>query len=348
MIISFENDGAQHDLNIPTDVTGITYGAFLDWRSPIVTFVQGIVREQEAEKEQELPKELTPDNFKQLAQAHNAAVEKDMQAKGMQEHEYLLNSFKMFCTMLAMGGHIERPEMLEVLEKSLSVLVKGDMSLLPIHNDTDEIDDLLGNGVNWLDGEDITLVRLLCYLCNLFSSYIAVIPPVDVRYQTTYKGEVYYLEPDRLQRLAVMGAPVIGQVKGFTVDEVNELTEYQRIFDKKIETKGDPDGALEFQLSLLQIAIMLRKDGEVLPRTREARRQWLHDRSLHFKELPMCVVYEVKAFFLRTLNVLLTNLITSRISAKGQVSPNGRKEARNTGGRQDRTRRRFRNLSIQR
>lgn len=342
MILSYEHNGKPHDITLPASVAEVTYCQFLDWRSPITAFVQKEVKQQEKEAEKEMPENVTKDNFHQLAAIHQAQMEKDQQVKQLSEPEYLLNSFKMFLTMIQLGAHLERPEMLEVLNKSIAAIIPEPLNDIPITTPDDDLSDLLQNGVDWMDGQDLSLCRLTCYLCNLFRNYISIIPPIGQNYSCEYKGETYYVQPEKLLRLEGINLPTVGHAhRKFTTDEVNEFTEYQRIFDKKIETKGDPDGALEFQMNLTQLAILLRKDGERLPSARNERRQWIHQRSAHFKDLPMSIVYEVRTFFLRTLRHSLLNLISQRILEKPLPSPTlqgitARQAARQRSGRRKR------------
>lgn len=344
MILTYEHGGKHFDISLPTEVSSIPYSKFLDWRSPILAFVQNEVKNQEKERAEVVPEKVNADNFHELAAIHQQEFEKSQQSKDMTETEYLLNSFKMFLTMIEMGAHIERPEILETLTKSLAAIIPERLNSIPITNDGEDLKALLENGIDWMDGNDISLVRLTCYLCNLFKNYIALVPPIGVAYSCEYKDETYFIEPERVKRLNIGKE----KGKGWTTDEVNEFTEYQRIFDKKIETKGDPDGSLEFEMCLLQLAILLRKEGEEMPETRDERRKWVYERSRHFADMPMSTVYEVRTFFLRTLGNLLMSRIMQRISGKPLPSLTSKKEATNTTGKQKRTRRKFQGLSMKR
>lgn len=351
MTLTYEHNGHTHDITLPVSVGDVTYSAFLDWRSPITDFVQKEVRQQEEGMEKDMPQDLKAADIHEMAAIHQQQMEKEQKKKGMTESQFLVNSFKMFLSIIQLGGHMERPEILEVLNKSLAAIIPEPLTEIAIHNAGDDLTEMLENGVDWFDGGDVTLCRLTCHLCNLFKNYIAIVPPIGDAYQCEYKGDAYYLQPDRVKRLYALNHPIIDKKastsrRGFTTDEVNEISEYQRIFDKKIERKGDPDGALEFQLNLLQLAILLRKDGEMLPRAREERRKWVHERSLHFQQLPMSVVYEVRAFFLGISKYLLTSLILQHTSGKVQRSPNLTALTQRAAKRRGNTQRRRRRLSM--
>ena len=315
---------------MPALVGDVTYSQFLDWKKPVETFVQNDVAAYEKGKEGKAGGE--------------AGDGQEVGPEEVGEPTYLLNVWLYFMELVGNNAHVERPEILEVLVRSLSALVDADLKDIPIHQDGDDLKDLLENGVDWYDGKDVTLCRLSCHLCAFFRNYIATHEPPDVAHCVEYKGERYYIEPERAMLLADASGG-IPDVKKYTVAEVEDLNELQRMFDYQIKQVGDPDGALQFQLDLCMLAVLLRKEGERLPE-KKVRSEWIDARSRHFAELPMSVVYDVRAFFLSTLKRYLEALFLRRTSGKGQSSPQAPGPTGNRQGRRNAGPRRSGGLSI--
>jgi len=188
---------------------------------------------------------------------------------------------------------------------------------------------MLTEGIDFFDGKDVTLTRLLCFYCSVFRSFIAVLPPVGEPLTFTYQGETYLLKAKSVER-----AYTQDQAK-LTTNEVFEVIETRRIIEKATEVRGDPEGALEFQMNLALVAALARKENEPLPVNPAERRRFVDGRALLFKGLPMSDVYRIRAFFLRTLTDLLTSMTMQLISAKPTPS---RYSGRATGAHKDRQR----------
>ena len=80
-------------------------------------------------------------------------------------------------------------------------------------------------------------------------------------------------------------------------DKSDQLRQVEVI---ELEKEGDPDGSLLFTTYLKTLAILARKDGEVLPFNDSEREAWIQKRAVHFSEIDAQTALNVD-FFLTSI-----------------------------------------------
>ncbi len=170
--------------------------------------------------------------------------------------------------------------MLEVLP----VLVEGPLERLPLFSNRKEFG---------IDYEDLCLYDLYFHLTDIIDNYKPT--PVGTRYAVDWYDEKgkscsYYLEPDEAKRMQIG--------KGYSAGEVIELNEYRR----KLLPMEEKDGTGKYELTLAcrQLAILLRKEGEVFPWSRTKRKELVEGRTTVFQDFPASAYKDV-AFFLTAM-----------------------------------------------
>lgn len=324
MILSIQDDqtATAQEITLPDTVADVTYSAYLDFRKPIETFVQAEMKQQQKERKETGPQEVTAKNIHEIAKQINEEPDEPEQEE-LSESGYFVHVFRYFSLLLEMGGYIERPELVELTLKATGAIAKGDLSELPFYHEGDKLAEMLENGVDWFDEKGASVTRLFCHLAWMFNSYVAAVPLPSETFSREYEGETYYIEPDQAARVLLAGNPLVSPpAKGYTVNEVSAITELERIFKAKIEKDGDPDGALLYQLDLCVLAVLFRKNNEKLPINPEQRNRFIDQRSQHFKALPMDIVLQVRFFLARSLQNWLVSRIMRPTLAMAQSFPN--------------------------
>lgn len=151
--------------------------------------------------------------------------------------------------------------------------------------------------------EDLTIYKLYTHINNILTN--PDIPEVDSTYGIKYKGEEYFLNYNE-----VVGT-FLGKDMKYNTGEVLTILEAQRLGNQAIERHGDPNGSIEFTVSLNEMAVLLRKKGEVLPSSKQDRDKFINSRSALFADLTMDVVFICKGFFFAILTDYLTQTPTS-------------------------------------
>ncbi len=151
--------------------------------------------------------------------------------------------------------------------------------------------------------EDLTIYKLYTHINNILTS--PDIPEVDNTYGIKYKNEEYYLNYNE-----VVGT-FLGADMKYSTGEVLTILEAQRLGNQAIERHGDPEGSIEFTVSLNEMAVLLRKKGEVLPSSKQDRDKFINTRSVLFSDLPMDVVFICKSFFFAILTDYLKQMHTN-------------------------------------
>lgn len=177
------------------------------------------------------------------------------------------------------------------LIKAVSVLVKGDLTIIPAGDlSADQIDAAIeGKGVL----SEVSIVRLYAYLIWLINSYWKSTDKLIPGYCVMYKGKDYYLTQGRSELILTREA--------FTVGEVLEVEETNNWFERAKKAKGDPDGNFEFMADCAMMAVLLRPKGHELPINPEEREKYINKMGQHFQDLSLDVVLDVRFFLLSTL-----------------------------------------------
>ncbi len=197
----------------------------------------------------------------------------------------------------------------ETLEKALSFVITGDLSVLPFNTPGDDPATAASTAYRF---DYLSILRLYGHISALLDQAEAHEADIRKSLEVSYKGEKYYLEPDAARRF--------GEIpKGYTIGEVVTIDESDRLLTDKIEGDGDPSGSLEFERELRALAVLLRKDGEELPVDITGRARFLEDRAVHFKELPADVVLQVRFFLHAILKDAVRTLLASSFLRAAQA-----------------------------
>lgn len=251
-------------LNIPYHVSEITYNDFIDMKK--------------AEENFRLPDDAELNENEAVVQ--NEAIEDGI---------IYDNSFKDDVSNIDYVSHYT---------EVVSFIVKGDLSDIPFSDD----DTFVDGGMKELGllaiGSSVTLIKLYWHIVTLVNSYTGefskdvveryakgeknILQSITSHFSVNYKGETYYIEPDRAKRML--------SLKGYTVGEVLEVEEFERYYKREIEKLGDKQGSFEMALDMSVMAVLLRKDGEKLPIRKLEREQFIATRGRHFGGLGMDVV----------------------------------------------------------
>lgn len=135
-------------------------------------------------------------------------------------------------------------------------------------------------------GEEITGFGLYRYTLELINNYK---PQITKNYSVLHKGEIYTISGND-QKLIQLDM-------GFTVGEVITIKTFLDYASKR-KSKGLEN--VDFNLSLEQIATILRKQGEVLPVNIAERTKFIDQRKHLFSDLPYTNALDIIFFLLNT------------------------------------------------
>ena len=223
--------------------------------------------------------------------------------------EFSLSAYHDFLSVLRRSGLLVKDDEAEdagdkellpfidsVLE-ALSFIVKGDLGALPVGSIDD---DML---------ENPSLMGVFSHVIDMVTNYDAsrrIVP--DVGFFFDYKGDVYGISPERAKSY-------ITGIAYSTVEAI-ELLESDRLLSQKIAETADPQGALSFEMDLRKLAVLARKDGDVLPLQKDEREAWIDARAKHLQDINADVALDIRFFFIAIWMRLLTEEIqTARLTA---------------------------------
>lgn len=165
------------------------------------------------------------------------------------------------------------------ITEAVSILVKGDLSEIPYDIDNDEDSEYLEKGgfysINI--GDEISILRLYAHLLTEINSHQTTLPTTLVKFDFEYKGDRYFISPERSERLLLARLlsscekeidPVktmkrIASAKKYKIGEVLEVKENRRQLREHIYRLGDPDSKLRHQISILREDIKAREKEEL-------------------------------------------------------------------------------------
>lgn len=87
------------------------------------------------------------------------------------------------------------------------------------------------------------------------------------------------------------------KIAGYAVDPSEQLQRFETL---ELEKAGDPDGSLIFTTFLKTLAILARKEDEVLPVNDSEREAWIQNRAVHFSEIDTKTALNID-FFLTSI-----------------------------------------------
>lgn len=153
------------------------------------------------------------------------------------------------------------------------------------------VGDLYGQ-TDALDGSLRTIFGWISKMCLEFKP--ALMEPDSASF--TYKGEKFNI-PVIVQG-ALAGNPILPNI---SVVEAVEAFETQRLSQMSIDETGDENGSFLFSYYLRMLAIIARKDGELLPADEMAREKFLSERQTFFRDIDAATALNVDFFLFNTL-----------------------------------------------
>jgi hypothetical protein len=197
------------------------------------------------------------------------------------------------------------------LLKAVSYVVEGDLSILPFGDGKKDYTQAFREGTAFDIGEELTVIGLYAYISHLIGGYKPEERDISKDYTCEHNSTTYYLTPDRARRM-MSGI-------SYTVGEVMEVEEADRMYRVAKKQQGDPDGTFEFTATLRSMAILLRPDGHVLPWREVDLERYVEQQSEKFQDLTMDVVLDVR-FFLRSTLIDLATKAGMQLHSMGQLT----------------------------
>ena len=108
-----------------------------------------------------------------------------------------------------------------------------------------------------------------------------------------YKGDKYHVGKKDIETFY--------EQKGITTGEYVTIKNVRQLMQEKLYRHTDIEGLYEMELSLYEMAILCRKEGEQLPYFSVARDKYLQDRGKHFEDIDMATYYNVCFFLITSL-----------------------------------------------
>lgn len=191
-------------------------------------------------------------------------------------------------------------EYFSTIVQALSQVIRGPIHLLDLYSADDNVSEIMTRGCRFQIGEPFNVIRIYGHLLSLLNGYRTDRLDLSGDFAVDYKGKRYVINQDRAKRFFTR--------QSFTVVEVIEIQETRRLFNSAIAKKGDPDGALEFEMDLRTVAVLLREPGHLLPINKAERHRYLETMARHFSDLPMDAVLDIRFFLRSTLRELVKTL----------------------------------------
>lgn len=153
------------------------------------------------------------------------------------------------------------------------------------------VGDLYGQN-DELDGSLRTMFGWISKMCLDFKP--ALMTPDSASFK--YGGQQFNI-PVIVQG-ALAGMPILPNV---SVVEAVEAFETQRLSQMSIEETGDENGSFLFSYYLRMLAIIARKDGELLPADEMERERFLSERQSFFRDIDAATALNIDFFLFNTL-----------------------------------------------
>lgn len=158
-----------------------------------------------------------------------------------------------------------------------------------------EYDDVTKLGAKFLiPGDPFTTVTLYNHVVAVINHFKTNIKDWSIK----HKGQTFYIASRK----------ELYPSNKLTVGESLTMLELSRRIKKLIDRKGDADGNYEFSLGLEEIAILARKQGEMLPINPSDRLEFIKNRAEFFKDCPLSEILKVRFFFIHTSRVYMKTL----------------------------------------
>lgn len=210
-------------------------------------------------------------------------------------------------------------ESIRLLTKALSFIYGSGVYDIPL-SEGNRIQDLINSGFNYkpfAKADEISLFGLYAHFLNMVTAYKTDPSAAKDVFNLDLAGERFVLESKKAARI-LLGAAL-------TTGEVIETLEYQRRAGVAIRQNRATEGAIDFNLGLTELAILIRKPGEQLPGSRSDFKAWIQERRQLFAEVRLNVIFDLR-FFL--LNSLTNYEVTRLLNISGKDATGSRERAR--------------------
>lgn len=180
------------------------------------------------------------------------------------------------------------------LLEGCSYLVKGDISRLP-NISSNSVQQLIDNGYTLTYdalNKEFGLLELYAHFINLINSFNPE-KCLEDSFVIDWKGRTYQIHKDESAR-TLLDIPL-------TAGEVVTAMEFQRRAIEVEKRKGDSEGNMAFALGMREMAVLCRRENEVLPYRKKELSEFIIRRAKIFEDLPMDIVLSVRFFLLNGL-----------------------------------------------
>ena len=203
---------------------------------------------------------------------------------------------------------------------------------IPVSLESDkDIEQMIDEGFTIRIGDPISLVRLYVHFISMVNNYIPdevigdhiIISDDDsaIFRREKYLSETLCPDPDAdpaLQELRQKHCLYIGRDRavslltgeGTTTGQVLEILEFQRRFSILMEAVKEGSAALDFELGLREMAILLLPHGKELPYKTGARRRFLQTQMKRMEDIPLDQILRVRFFLIGSLEDYIRTKIT--------------------------------------
>ena len=173
---------------------------------------------------------------------------------------------------------------------------------------------------------DCSIVKLYAHLVTVINNYT----PEKCKELTTH-GSTFYL-----QGTAIKKSIMQDENNPLTSGEIIELLELQKGMDGLKTGEFAHDANINFSLGLREMAILYRKENELLPLEKEKIENFIQERSKMFGEVTLNYIFDLAFFFQTFLMECQKEKILLSFSTPRKESPQPRMKVVNMNATQNR------------
>lgn len=160
------------------------------------------------------------------------------------------------------------------------------------------LEELFLKGFTVTLGDDLSVMRLYAHLNTIINTFKPEMLK-DKVFKLVVGGEEYQLDQLKAAKFLTL--------EGVSTGEAIEVLEFRRIAEKNLEEKKFALGSMDFTLGLRELAILVRKKGEVLPWNRKELEVFLNDRMQTFRTVTAGEVLTLRFFLINSYLIWLQN-----------------------------------------
>lgn len=229
-------------------------------------------------------------------------------------------SFSDFCDFKNFRSQMEDDDQeaetyLMMLPAALETFIPGIRQAgLPSHLERDSGLNLIDFGYTMDIGHELSIMRIYAHVINIIQGYAPLtIPKEFILYKKDYGFTRVKINVDKeTETYQVDKQNAVAMMLNLTTGEAIETLEYQRRAAHWMKKTKDI-GNIDFELGLTELALLVRKPGELLPADKPGRDKLIKERQELFKNVDLSTVLDLRFFLLATL-LDYANSQTLRIS----------------------------------